>query len=119
MPYERHERHLLQHADEIVKQILQDLRDGTTRLADVPAPSAVPGQLLIHASASLVSAGTERMLVEFGKAKGLALSNERARRNGTNKRLLQLSIQVWIRLLTAIDVIRVKALVPANAFSPG
>jgi predicted dehydrogenase/threonine dehydrogenase-like Zn-dependent dehydrogenase len=54
-----------------VKQIFQDLRDGTTQLADVPAPNAVPGQLLIHATASLVSAGTERMLVEFGKASWL------------------------------------------------
>jgi len=103
-----------------VKQILlQSLRDGATQLADVPAPRAVPGRLLIHATASLVSAGTERMLVEFGKAKGLALGNERARRNGTNKRLLQLSSQVWPRLLTTIDVIRVKALVPANASGPG
>jgi len=59
------------------------------------------------------------MLVEFSKAKRLALSNERARRNGTNKRLLQLAIQVWARLLTTIDVIHVKALVPANASSPG
>jgi len=51
-----------------MKQILQSLKDGTTRLADVPAPRAAPGQLLIATSASLVSAGTERMLVEFGKA---------------------------------------------------
>ena len=103
-----------------MKQVLlPSLRDGATQLADVPAPGAVPGQVLIHATASLVCAGTGRMLVEFGKAKGLALSDERARPNGTNKRLLQLSIQVWARLLTTIDVIRVKALVPANASSPG
>ena len=102
-----------------MKQVLlPSLRDGATQLADVAAPGAVPDQL-IHATAPLVSAGTGRMLVEFGKAKGLALSDERARRNGTNKRLLQLSIQVWARLLTTIDVIRVKALVPANASSPG
>ena len=54
-----------------MKQILQSLNDGTTQLAEVPAPSAVPGQLLIHTTASLVSAGTERMLVEFGKANWL------------------------------------------------
>lgn len=51
-----------------MKQILQSLKDGSTQLADVPAPSAGHGQLLIHTTASLVSAGTERMLVEFGKA---------------------------------------------------
>jgi predicted dehydrogenase/threonine dehydrogenase-like Zn-dependent dehydrogenase len=54
-----------------MKQVLQSLKDGTTRLADVPAPRAVPGQLLIHTSVTLLSAGTERMLVEFGKANWL------------------------------------------------
>ncbi len=58
---------------------VQSLKDGTTQLAELPAPSVVPDQLLIHAIASLVSAGIERVLVEFGKTKGLALSNERAR----------------------------------------
>jgi predicted dehydrogenase/threonine dehydrogenase-like Zn-dependent dehydrogenase len=37
-------------------------------VAEVPAPGAGSGQLLIHTTASLVSPGTERMLVEFGKA---------------------------------------------------
>src|SRR5712671_2713030 len=54
-----------------MKQVLQCLKDGTTQLAEVPVPSAVPGQLLIHATASLMSSGTERMLVEFGKANWL------------------------------------------------
>src|ERR1700704_3954042 len=54
-----------------MKQVLQCLKDGTTQLADVPAPSAGSGQLLIHTTASLVSPGTERMLVEFGKANWL------------------------------------------------
>src|SRR5256885_15266465 len=52
----------------LMKHVLQRLQDGITQVAEVPAPSAAPGQLLIHATASLVSAGTERMLVEFGKA---------------------------------------------------
>lgn len=51
-----------------MKQLLQNLRDGTTEVADVPAPRAGAGELLIHTRRSLVSAGTERMLVEFGKA---------------------------------------------------
>lgn len=54
-----------------MKQVLQNLKDGSTRLAEVPAPNAASGQLLIHTRASLVSAGTERMLVEFGKANWL------------------------------------------------
>jgi hypothetical protein len=34
----------------------------------VPRPGAGPGQVLVRSHASLVSAGTERMLVEFGRA---------------------------------------------------
>lgn len=51
-----------------MRQVFQDLKTGETRLAEVPRPGAGPGQLLIRSHASLVSAGTERMLVEFGKA---------------------------------------------------
>jgi predicted dehydrogenase/threonine dehydrogenase-like Zn-dependent dehydrogenase len=54
-----------------VKQVLQNLKDGTTSLGDVPAARAAAGQLLIHTTTSLVSAGTERMLVEFGRANWL------------------------------------------------
>jgi predicted dehydrogenase/threonine dehydrogenase-like Zn-dependent dehydrogenase len=51
-----------------VKQILQNLGTGVTELADVPCPAAGAGQLLLRTSRTLISAGTERMLVEFGKA---------------------------------------------------
>src|SRR5262249_36170322 len=51
-----------------MKQVLQHLRDGRIELADVPCPIVRPGHLLIQTSASLISAGTERMLVEFGQA---------------------------------------------------
>lgn len=51
-----------------MKQILQSLKTGLTEVANVPAPSAKRGQLLIASTQSLVSAGTERMMVEFGKA---------------------------------------------------
>lgn len=51
-----------------MKQILQSLKTGRTEVADLPVPSTKRGQLLIATTHSLVSAGTERMLVEFGKA---------------------------------------------------
>jgi predicted dehydrogenase/threonine dehydrogenase-like Zn-dependent dehydrogenase len=51
-----------------VKQIVQDLKEGNTILEEVPAPVVKNGQVLIQTSRSLVSLGTERMLVEFGKA---------------------------------------------------
>jgi predicted dehydrogenase len=51
-----------------MKQILQDLRKGETKVAEVPCPSVGRGQVLVRTTRSLISAGTERMLVEFGKA---------------------------------------------------
>ena len=49
-------------------QILQNIKTGETMLAEVPAPLVRPGSLLIATHTSLVSAGTERMLVDFGKS---------------------------------------------------
>lgn len=51
-----------------MKQILQNLSTGETILEEVPCPRVAPGQLLIRTSRSLVSSGTERMLIDFGKA---------------------------------------------------
>ncbi|MFZ0254341.1 MAG: dehydrogenase, partial [Gammaproteobacteria bacterium] len=51
-----------------MKQILQNLRTGTTETAEIPCPRVNEGQLLIRTLRSLISAGTERMLVDFGKA---------------------------------------------------
>ena len=51
-----------------MKQIIQDLKSGETILEDVPAPMVRRGAVLIRTHRSLVSLGTERMLVEFGKA---------------------------------------------------
>lgn len=51
-----------------MKQILQDLKSGDTIIEDVPCPSVRRGHLLISTSHTLISAGTERMLVDFGKA---------------------------------------------------
>lgn len=51
-----------------MKQIIQSFKTGKTVLEDVPAPEVSAGQVLIRTTRSLVSLGTERMLVEFGKA---------------------------------------------------
>jgi predicted dehydrogenase/threonine dehydrogenase-like Zn-dependent dehydrogenase len=51
-----------------MKQVLQNLSNGETQVVDVPLPQVSNGSLLIKTSHTLVSAGTERMLVEFGKA---------------------------------------------------
>lgn len=51
-----------------MKQIIQDLKSGDTLLEEVPVPLVRKGHVLIKTHRSLVSLGTERMLVEFGKA---------------------------------------------------
>ena len=51
-----------------MKQVLQNLRSGETLVQEVPAPAVTRGAVLIQTRASLISAGTERMLVEFGQA---------------------------------------------------
>lgn len=51
-----------------MKQLIQNLRTGETVLEDVPAPIVRTGNVLIQTTRSLVSLGTERMLVEFGNA---------------------------------------------------
>jgi predicted dehydrogenase/threonine dehydrogenase-like Zn-dependent dehydrogenase len=51
-----------------MQQILQSLKNGKTILADIPCPSPGKGQLLIQTQYSLISPGTEKMLLSFGKA---------------------------------------------------
>ncbi|HUS09402.1 MAG TPA: bi-domain-containing oxidoreductase [Pyrinomonadaceae bacterium] len=51
-----------------MKQILQNLGTGETILAEVPSPACRQGNVLIRTSTSLLSVGTERMLIDFGKA---------------------------------------------------
>lgn len=50
-----------------MKQILQHLNDGKTVVEEVPVPAVRKGTALVRTSASLVSAGTERMLVDFAE----------------------------------------------------
>ncbi len=75
-----------------MKQLLQNIHNGATEVVEVPIPQVQPGMALVRTQASLVSAGTERMLVEFaGKSLlGKALSRpdlvrqmaDKARREG-------------------------------------
>ena len=49
-------------------QIIQSFKTGETLLENIPAPEVKRGHVLIQTTRSLVSLGTERMLVEFGKS---------------------------------------------------
>lgn len=51
-----------------MKQIFQSLKDGSTSVEELPVPVTRANHVLIENRVSLISAGTERMLLEFGKA---------------------------------------------------
>lgn len=50
-----------------MKQLWQNISTGKASIAEVPAPVAGPGQILVRVMASLISAGTERSVVEFAE----------------------------------------------------
>jgi predicted dehydrogenase/threonine dehydrogenase-like Zn-dependent dehydrogenase len=51
-----------------MKQVIHNLKNGLIEVADVPIPNPSQGSLLIKTSKTLVSSGTERMLIDFGKS---------------------------------------------------
>lgn len=52
----------------MMKQLIQNLKSGDTSLLEVPVPTPAAGQILVRVSHSVLSPGTERMLLDFGKA---------------------------------------------------
>lgn len=60
-----------------MKQLLQDARTGDVTLTEVPVPQLLPGCVLVHVAASLVSAGTERAASEFARKNLLAKAKAR------------------------------------------
>jgi len=60
-----------------MKQLLQNIKNGNTVVEDVPMPTPREGQALVKVSASLVSAGTERMVVEFAEKSYLGKARSR------------------------------------------
>ncbi len=51
-----------------MRQILQNLGNGETMLAEVPRPKLGQNDVLVASQCSLISIGTERMLLEFGRS---------------------------------------------------
>ena len=51
-----------------MKQLIQNLSDGKTYISNIPSPKIKKGHILIASNLTLISSGTERMLVEFGKS---------------------------------------------------
>ncbi len=60
-----------------MKQLLQNIKTGKTSVEEVPVPTPRDGQALVKIESSLVSAGTERMIVEFAKKNLLGKARSR------------------------------------------
>ncbi len=86
-----------------MKQILQNLADGETSLVEVPCPKIKSDSLLIATKVSLLSSGTERMLVDFGKASYL----EKARQQPDKVKQVLSKIKTD-GLLATVDAVRSK-----------
>jgi predicted dehydrogenase len=50
-----------------VRQLIQSYKSGEMEIADVPPPSARPGGVVVRTVRSLVSAGTEKMVVDLAQ----------------------------------------------------
>ena len=59
-----------------MKQLLQDIGNGSTTVTSAASPRPIKGTVVIVSKLSLVSAGTERMLVDFGRASYLAKARQ-------------------------------------------
>ena len=50
-----------------MKQILQNVKSGELKLEDVPPPALLPAGVRVRTAMSLISAGTERMIIELAQ----------------------------------------------------
>ncbi|WP_065725294.1 bi-domain-containing oxidoreductase [Acinetobacter baumannii] len=90
-----------------MKQILQDMANGGTTVTDAPVPQCSKGHLLISTTTSLISAGTERMLVGFGKASLI----DKARQQPEKVKMVLEKVQTD-GLLTTYDAVKSKLAQP-------
>ncbi|MFN4109182.1 MAG: bi-domain-containing oxidoreductase [Acinetobacter johnsonii] len=90
-----------------MKQILQDMANGGTTVTKAPVPQCSKGHLLISTTTSLISAGTERMLVGFGKASML----DKARQQPEKVKMVLEKVQTD-GLLTTYDAVKSKLAQP-------
>jgi predicted dehydrogenase/threonine dehydrogenase-like Zn-dependent dehydrogenase len=81
-----------------MKQLLQNMRDGKTMVADIPLPQVKSRTALVRTAASLVSAGTERMLVDFA---GKSLAGKAASRPDLVRQVLNKARQEGV--VTAVE----------------
>lgn len=90
-----------------MKQILQDMAKGGTAIVEAPAPQVTKNHVVIDTSTTLISAGTERMLVDFGKANLI----DKARAQPDKVKMVLERVQTD-GLMTTIDAVKSKLAQP-------
>jgi len=114
-----------------VKAVVQNYRSGTVRVADVPVPRCPANGILVRTTASLVSVGTERSMIELGRKSLLGKARarpdllrralEKGKREGYWKTfqesLARLDMPVPLGYSSAGVVVEAGAV--AHGFSPG
>src|SRR5690606_29337226 len=63
-----------------MRQVVQFLKNGMTNVIELPVPRIRDGHLLVETSRTLVSPGTERILVDFGRAGWLEKARQQPER---------------------------------------
>ncbi len=86
-----------------MKQILQDMAKGGSSIIESPSPRASKGHLLINTTTTLISAGTERMLVNFGRASLI----DKARQQPDKVKMVLEKVQTD-GLMTTVDAVKSK-----------
>ncbi|BBN80429.1 oxidoreductase [Pseudoalteromonas sp. A25] len=90
-----------------MKQILQDMAKGGSSIVKAPAPTITKNHVLINTTTTLISIGTERMLVDFGKANLI----DKARSQPDKVKMVLEKVQTD-GLMTTVDAVKSKLAQP-------
>lgn len=90
-----------------MRQIVQHMGHGLTEIVEAPAPSLQAGSLIIASTVTLISAGTERMLVDFGRANMI----DKARQQPEKVKMVLAKVQTD-GLTATVDAVRSKLAQP-------
>jgi predicted dehydrogenase/threonine dehydrogenase-like Zn-dependent dehydrogenase len=90
-----------------MKQILQNMAKGGSTIVEAPAPQVNKNHVVINTTTTLISAGTERMLVDFGKANFI----DKARSQPDKVKMVLEKVQTD-GLMTTVDAVKSKLAQP-------
>lgn len=89
-----------------MRQVMQSYRTGEIAIAEVPAPLAKPGHLLVRTMTSIVSVGTEKQILEFARRGlvGKALARPDLVRQIIAKVRTEGMLEAWRQAMARLDI---------------